>query len=237
MRYVSFAFCLNYRLAIMRELTNAKFVKMRANFALDWDSMAESLIGFDSNNIGIHGPILGWIISKIRSIRHGWGNAENPLNSLKGFSQTHFPDSYSMTLDKATEIISQTVIRSLKTRKPISMKMLLSCIRNSLNKDKAYRRKIDAFSAYQLSGIRDNINHDKMVKDNHTETTIKILRGYIPTTKQQKLFCKVFQACQKWGKIQTLIELGISESYLNKVLRHPPMELVSLYNGIALLVD
>ena len=237
MNYTSFAFCLKYRLAIMQELTNAKFVKIRANFALDWDSMAESLICFDAQNIGIHGPILGWIIAKIRSIRHGWGNAENPDKTLKGFSQTHFKDSYYQTMDKAVEIISQTVIRSLKTRKPITMKMLLSCIRNQLNKDKAYRRKIDAYSAYQLSGIRDNAKHDKMVKDNHTETTIKILQGYIPTTKQQKLFCKVFAACQKYGKIQSLIELGISESYLNRVLRKPPMELVALYNGISLLVD
>ena len=237
MNYTSFAFCLRFRLAYAQELTHSKFVKIRANFALDWDSMAESLIGFDANNIGIHGPILGWIIAKIRSIRHGWGNAQNDDKSLKGFSQTHFHESSYQTMDKAFEIISQTVIRSLRTRKPISMKMLLSSIRNQLSKDKAYRRKIEAFTLHQLSGIRDNIKSDKMVKSNHTQTTIKILAGYIPTSKKQKLFCKVFQACQEYGKIQTLRELGISESYLNKILRNPPMELVSLYNGIALLVD
>ena len=237
MRYVSFAFCLRYRLEIMQELTHLKFVKIRANFALNWDEMAESLIGFNADNIGNHGPILGWMVAKIRSIRHGWGNARNTEKSLKGFSQTHFPEKYHQTIDKAIEIISQTVIRSLRTKKPITMVMILSSIRNQLSKDKSYRRKIEAFSSYQLSGIRDNIKSDKMVKSNHTQTTIKILAGYIPTSKKQKLFCKVFQACQEYGKIQTLRELGISESYLNKILRNPPMELVSLYNGIALLVD
>ena len=117
------------------------------------------------------------------------------------------------------------------------MLMLLSVCRNTLNKDKRYRRKIEAYSAHQMSGIRDTIVHDTLNKANLTETTIKILAGFIPTSKLEKRFCKVFQSCQQFGKIQTLIELNISESYLNKILRDPPIKLVSLYNGIALLVD
>ena len=237
MNYTSFAFCLRYRLRFERILTKAKFVKIRANFALNWEDMAESLIGFDVNNIGNHGPILGWLIAKIRSIRHGWGNAKNPDGNLKGFSQTHFAEPYHQTRDKACEIINETVLRSIRTKKPISMLMLLSVCRNTLNKDKRYRRKIEAYSAHQMSGIRDTIVHDKMVKDKHTETTIKILSGFIPTSKIEKRFCKVFQACQIYGKTQALTELGISESYLNKLLRDPPIKLVSLYNGISLLAD
>ena len=140
--------------------------------------------------------------------------------SFKGKSQTHFKSSINDDLDTIRESIQDSLCRVLRRQKKdpskvLTMWTLLSSLRNILARNARYTKG--------LKGIFNQSTRLKSITpiDSPRDMINTILYDFIPTTKRDILWVKIFTLAQTRTRDEIGVQMDYTPNRIGKILNNP----------------